>query len=355
MKILFFSDLHAHPFKEGHVLDNGLNSRLVDCISAMEEIYEFALSQNIRHVCFGGDLFHTRRRVDTSAINEVLAVLSEYSDRIKSYFLVGNHDQYDKLGAIHALEPLEYIPNVEVIDKPKWVKLFVKKERVYIFAVPYIHDSKKFFEELKNGVAMLSALSYIHTPYLIGFFHVGIDGTKVGQGKYAYSIDSNIALGDLQTNVWDTVMLGHYHTPQSLAKNVCYIGAQLQHGWADEGEQRGFLVLDTNTNKVTRFVLKGIPKFITVEHPIPDDLEIDSQDFVRVVFNTKPTEEELEDLQKSYPDVTVTVNPVRQDLNRSSISLGDSRREILKKYLRLRRDQTNIKLGTLLKKGMEYV
>ena len=345
MRILAFSDLHAHPFKEGKITEDGFNSRLLDCLSALDTIYDYAERKRVDCILFGGDLFHLRKRLDTSAFNEVFGVISEW--KITTIMLVGNHDQYDRLGQIHSLEAFKELDHVVVIDEPEWHSL---GGSVSVLCLPYIHDGKDFIRIMDEALSEAPA-----NDYKIGLFHVGIDGTKVGQGKYAYTIDSDIALGDLHPDRWDRILSGHYHTPQSIAENVHYIGAPLQHGWADEKENRGFILLDTNTDTLKRLDLDGLPRFVTLPF---EELEtygdvINEDDFVRVIFTETPSESALQEL-KNFGEVTVTVKEERKELNRSGISLGMSKEAILKRYIKLRKEK-GIKPGVLLKHGMKYL
>lgn len=345
MRILIYSDLHAHPFKDGRVLESGLNSRLVDCIDVLRQIHEFAYAENIDVVLFGGDLFHTRKSLDTAAFNEVFTEIS-LQEQINPYVMVpGNHDQYDKLGEIHALEAFGKLRHVHVVNAPRWIDL---GQNVFVYAIPYIHSVSDFLESISDGIATKPK-----NGFCIGLFHVGIDKTKIGQGRYAYRIESDIAIGDLHPEEWDVVFVGHYHTPQSLSDNVHYIGAPLQHGWADEGEDRGFIVFDTDTGVVER-ISADAPRFVTLEFGEEAEEDITEEDYLRIIFTSEPSDVEIAEVEDEWGEVTVAVKKEKAVLQRTEISLADSRRKMLRKYVKVASDG-EFKISTLMKFGKRYI
>lgn len=294
---------------------NGINSRLQDCLDVLTDIYMLARPDFVQCILFGGDLFHTRKRVDTAAYNAVHQVISKGRKRI--YLLPGNHDQYDQLGRIHALQRFE--SPAKVIEGPCWYDL---DNWVYLFAIPYMHDSQDFVDAVTEGIAQKPR----DARFTIALFHVGVDGTKVGSGRYAYTLDSDVALTDLHPSEFDVVLLGHYHTPQQLASNVYYIGAPLQHGWADEGEDRGVMIVDTDTGDVKRIHLTDSPRFMTVQEGQAANAR--PQDFVRVAVEAK-----------------------KKQIKRSGISLSLDRHEMLEEYVKTKGN----KLPKLAKFGKRFV
>jgi DNA repair exonuclease SbcCD nuclease subunit len=56
---------------------------------------------------------------------------------------------------------------------------------------------------------------------------------------------------------------GHYHPHRRVAENATVIGSCMQLNWADEGDERGFLVVDTNAPADFEFIPFVAPRFIT--------------------------------------------------------------------------------------------
>ena len=67
-------------FKEFSSTDNsGVNSRLQACLNVVKQIDLYAIKHDIKHIVFGGDLFHTRPAVDTLTYNLTMGALIDLS------------------------------------------------------------------------------------------------------------------------------------------------------------------------------------------------------------------------------------------------------------------------------------
>ena len=130
MKILIFSDLHAHSFKPySKTLSNGRNSRLQDSLNVLEEIYQYCISYKIDGVLFGGDLFHIRTPITVSTFNPVHEGIAKIKTAVKFMgLLVGNHDQYNKAGNIHSIDTFNSM--VTILDRPGWAMFKAEEEEI---------------------------------------------------------------------------------------------------------------------------------------------------------------------------------------------------------------------------------
>ena len=83
MKVLIFSDAHAHPFKYGakevsiEGYPGSFNSRLVDTVLAIQEMLDYAKSNSIHNVWFCGDLFNVKNDLYTDVFSLVHKVISK--------------------------------------------------------------------------------------------------------------------------------------------------------------------------------------------------------------------------------------------------------------------------------------
>src|SRR5690349_2871410 len=104
-KVLVFSDIHLHVWKNySKILDNGLNSRLVDGINVIKQIENYICNNSIDLVLFTGDFFHVKRQIYVQAFNAAYLAISSLADTgVPIVAIVGNHDQADKSGASHSL------------------------------------------------------------------------------------------------------------------------------------------------------------------------------------------------------------------------------------------------------------
>lgn len=84
MKILFFSDVHAHNYQDFAHYGSGSNSRLEDAVEAVDAITEEAKVRGVDCICFGGDLYHLKNFVDS----QVLRCMFEAFKRMAEVVLV---------------------------------------------------------------------------------------------------------------------------------------------------------------------------------------------------------------------------------------------------------------------------
>lgn len=292
MKVLFLADLHCHPFTAFSTInEDGLNSRLAWTLHVFELVYEHCVTNNISTVCILGDVFHTRGKVDTVTYNAVYRQLKMLVDGgISLYIWVGNHDQSNKNGDEHSLEPFKEFATI--IDKPQELEL----DLGLIWACPYTDDPEQLKDWIKTGVQSVIAdhenltACGIETGMHLLAIHTGITGGKVG--AIAYQMTEELIVDDLVPEAWDLVLMGHYHKHQWLLPNkVAYVGSPIQHDFGDEGDERGFLVVDSVTKSTQFHSLNDVlPTFHTYEVTCEGDLknhEPDPLRYTKMVVKTQ--------------------------------------------------------------------
>jgi DNA repair exonuclease SbcCD nuclease subunit len=327
-KLILFSDLHAHPFKQyATILSNGMNSRLMDAINCIAQVYEHAIAVGADVVLFGGDLFHVRKTIPVVAFNAVYEQMAKFvGSRIPVIMIHGNHDQADRVGNVHSIHAFRSF--LEVIDKPGWNEVrCANGEELQLMAVPYIEN----IPQLQEAVSTPCPHPGAH-KLLLG--HLGIQGAKVG-ADFVYTNPHDAALSDLNVSAFDAVFLGHYHEYQQLASNAWYIGAPLQHNWGDRGSTRGFILYDTETRTHEHIPLTA-PKFVQLAEG--EELVGGQDGFVRLVSSAPWTEVTREaarakmgarSLEIVRPkDASLTATPQRM-----VIDPAQSPEEVLEKYV----------------------
>src|SRR5439155_1777771 len=141
--------------------------------------------------------------------------------------------------------------------------------------VPYDHDTE----------AMRQAIAAFHPqPGKINILtaHCGIRGGKTGS---EYMLDGELTPEDLRPTDFDQIILGHYHEPQQLAPNICYVGSLLQRSFSDVGAPRRALLFDTATGQLESIPLPG-PRFVIVHLTRPLDevpLVAEANTYYRVI------------------------------------------------------------------------
>lgn len=228
----------------------------MDAVNCISQIREHAVAIGADLVLFGGDLFHVRKHIPVRTFNAVYDEMARFSlEKIPIVMIHGNHDQVDKAGDEYSIYAFSSF--LHVVDKPGWVYADgIDKTEYAIMAVPYTED----VEAVKQLVSEPCLNSSAHKIFL---GHFGVQGALVGSDfVYPGTYDPNVT--DLEPDRFDAVFLGHFHKYQKLAENAYYVGAPLQHNWGDTGEERGFLIYDTETC-THEFVPLKAPKFVRID------------------------------------------------------------------------------------------
>jgi len=294
MRVLLFSDLHAHAFKAySTVLPSGRNSRLQDAVNILTEIKTIADQEKVDGILFGGDLFHIRPGAGTMKIPTFNAIFDAVA-RLKigrSFvgLLVGNHDQGDRAGLEHSIYAFGSI--ITVMDQPNWYHFDVNGENLPVFALPSTRHARV------KEIVDLNINEEIDDAILLG--HLPIAGGVVGCNFHMP--DENAAsLDDLRPDYFRRIFLGDFHKPQTLQPGVQYVGATHHHNWGDAGQRRGCLVWDTVSDEVKFHHLTSAPKFVKV--PIKDHGQTEEVqgNFVRVVHSTSVQGSLVDQITEGY-------------------------------------------------------
>ena len=293
MKVLIWSDIHLHNWPYGSTLVNGVNSRLLAGRKVMHQIADFVSTEQVDHIVFGGDLFHTHGIIDSNVLKVAYEGIAEIMEASNCYMdmLVGNHDTATKDMSTHSLHWLNSIPGVRVIDKPTHNDL--ENHADPFSFLPYTEDAdvlKKFFADANEFC----------------FMHQGMVNVPMASGFVVNEIMNYEMIPDHVKHVFT----GHYHPFRLVGEKATVIGSVMQHTWADMGYNRGFLIFDTDTGTI-RHISSHAPEFRTVNmggcgslgDPSHDALWIDRNmfrnDYIRV---TSFDEAHIGNLRKEFLD-----------------------------------------------------
>lgn len=287
MKVLLFSDLHAHAWKPySGILPNGRNSRLQDTINILQQIRFIADSEQVDGILFAGDMFHIRPGLSVMAIPTFNAVFSEIAQlKVNRQFvglLVGNHDQGDKAGREYSIYAFKSI--VTVMDQPGWYTFMSDEAEVLaVLAIPASNDREAMVRSIFTGIKQRQEeinVGDAHRHIMLG--HFGVDGAIVGT-NFVLRDDNLLRVTDLQNHQFEQVFLGDYHEPQQLAPNVRYIGATHHHNWGDVGSERGCIIWDSERGTVHGYKLEA-PRFVKVAYQGGEPpKEVVDDNFVRIL------------------------------------------------------------------------
>lgn len=231
-KICCVSDIHLGV----HQNNSNWHKVLLDWANWLDKELK---SNNIQDIMICGDLFHYR---DEIAVNS-LHVANEFFDILKSYNIVmitGNHDCYYKDNSlVNSLSILKGRPNVYIIDKPEFAKIFDKR-------VSFCPWGTKI-SELK--------------PSDIIFGHFELVNFKMNNFKVCDHGDTP----DDVLNKGKKIITGHFHLREHRKFDngeILYLGNPFQMDFGDAGSTKGWYLLDFNTNETQFFENKKSPVHI---------------------------------------------------------------------------------------------
>jgi DNA repair exonuclease SbcCD nuclease subunit len=168
--------------------------------------------------------------------------------------------------------------------------------------------------------------------------HLGLSGAVTGKRNYV--MQDTFSIDELLPEKFKYVILGHYHKPQLIqgVNNALYTGSPLQHNFNDEGEERGYWVVDTSKRFDMKLVPLDSPKFITLTSDNYKDYDPETnKDFVKVhVSKDKQVVAICDDLHSKVgamdSDIKIEIVKEYKQEGRSDIKVGMSYSDIVKKY-----------------------
>jgi DNA repair exonuclease SbcCD nuclease subunit len=308
MKIATTADWHFHAYKaHSRLLAGRKNSRLVDIERTWFEVVDDACRNGCEMMLVAGDMFNVRGSLRPSVLNSAVACLEYAAGYMPVVFIPGNHDMEDFKGGPTAVDTFEALNHVYVMGGPSVMAL----RDITIVGVPYQNNLEEFTKVAK-GIPE-------RKPDII-MCHQGID-SLAPKGVPAHGFTVEAMQGVFGNDV--PIVCGHYHKPGQDA-NVIQIGAPLQHNFGDEGQQRGYWVIDLDpTDGAWGFEFRDIslaPKFITVtegmEAPIIDG------DFVRVKASSASSASKLAKCIEGAGDISVVIEREYAAAHEETISVG---------------------------------
>ena len=272
MKFIFFTDSHFHLFTNYAKPDKFYpNDRFREQIEALQKVFDIAKEEKAT-VIFGGDLFHKRNAVDTRVYNEVFKVFARNQD-VDVLLLRGNHDATtNSVYTDSSIDTFDYLPNVSVFTSFG----VAEKNNVNIIFTAYGDETEEIKDYIKDNVQEGKV------NILVG--HLGVEGSLTGKGSHR--LEGAFGYQDLQPELYDFILLGHYHRRQYFQNpNHFYGGSLMQQSFSDEQEANGVHLIDTE-KMTTEFIPIKTRKFIIVQGDnIPENIEelVEQGHFIRFI------------------------------------------------------------------------
>ena len=299
MRILHFSDLHIGVENYGQTdPETGLSTRLADFLSSLDEVVEYALTEDVDLVLLAGDAYKGRDPSQTHQreFAKRLSRLSEAS--IPSFLLVGNHDLPNAISRATAVEIFQtlQVPYLQVGSNLQNYTIPTKSGPLQILAVPWPRRSGILSREESRGLTIEEVRQAVQDRMTQAIYaraesldpdvpailtgHVTINGATVGTERSMMLGQDHVLLaGDIGRPQVDYVALGHIHKHQILRNEnpfMAYSGSLQRVDFSEEGDDKGFCVVDLDPaapqgKRLTDFDFHRLDarRFVTVDVTVP--------------------------------------------------------------------------------------
>jgi len=273
LKILHFADLHLGVESYGRLdPDIGLSTRLLDFLSALDLVIDYALGNKVDLVLFCGDAYKTREPTQTQQREFAKRVNRLSTSGIPIFLLIGNHDLPNAIGRATTTEIFDTlaVKNVYVSNRPDIYRIPTNSGVVQIASLPWLRRSALLSKEETKNLGfdqinqrlqqILTNIVAANIPKLdpalpsILAAHVWVTGAQVGSERsMTIGQEHALLLSNVAHPAFDYIALGHIHKHQVLSDNppVIYSGSLERLDFSEEEDNKGFYLVEIQQDKET--------------------------------------------------------------------------------------------------------
>jgi len=273
LKILHFADLHLGVESYGRIDPaTGLSSRLLDFLSTLDQVVDYALENKVDLVLFCGDAYKSREPSQTQQREFARRINRLSTNGVPIFLLVGNHDLPNAIGRATTTEIFDTltIKNVYVSNRPDIYHIPTNSGTVQIASLPWLRRSalltkdesknlnfaqinQRLGEVLTNIIEANTSKLDPGLPSILAA-HVWVSGAQVGSERLmTIGQEHVLLLSNVAKPAFDYIALGHIHKHQILSQNppVVYSGSLERLDFSEEEDDKGFYVVDIEPDKET--------------------------------------------------------------------------------------------------------
>ncbi len=266
MKIIHFADLHLGVESYGRIDPaSGLSSRLLEFLSALDRLTDFALKNKVDLVLFCGDAYKSRDPSQTQQREFARRISRLSSSGIPILLLVGNHDLPNAIGRATTTEIFDTlaVKSVYVANHPDVYKIPTPSGIIQVVSLPWLRrsallsreDAKNLdfdqlslkMQEVLTGIINIRAKELDPKLPAVLAAHVWVSGARIGSEKsMTIGQEHILLLSNVANPAFDYIALGHIHKHQVLSHNppVAYAGSLGRLDFSDEGDDKGFYLVE---------------------------------------------------------------------------------------------------------------
>jgi hypothetical protein len=201
---------------------------------------------------------------------------------------------------------------------------WIEQDEVYVYASPYTRRVKERNQEIAEA-------SIAQNSRTIFLGHQDIIGVNYGGYVVEHGLDP-----DMLKDKFHFSFVGHCHDKLQVRDRVWSVGAPMEHNFSDEAKEHGFYILDTKDQMSVEFIVNSMsPRFHTLHYGDGIDTKFvgdPEKDFYRVILDGVDEPEEV----KSIRYKRVMKRPSQGGAKRTTISMADSTKDIIEKYVEAR-------------------
>lgn len=239
-----------------------------------------------------------------SLFGEILKELA--SRKVKSFFILGNHDSrrtalhkfFLELGGIHIIDDLRYFINPYVITDGSGTEIHLyflpylspyEMEEIFLqygFVLDGVH---KFYtgEFLKN---IMKQFTVRRPAIFIG--HFAIAGFELaGEELSIRGLSLDYVIEEERFSDFDILFLGHLHSPQVRNHRIFYPGAPLPYSFETADVKRGIFLIEIlggNVNHYEFIELTSPYRLLTIEDTFSEILKMpETDDFLKIILTDR--------------------------------------------------------------------
>ena len=354
LRILVWSDLHAHPWQENVGDVNIKAARALWVQALLRRLQQEVRKQKADIVIFCGDMFESKRTLRSTFTGDVFAGLARLHAVVPCYYVAGNHDWATSSKTVLSgiienarqsipMQEGQWSTQQQAVDPAAHTRLVINGITLRL---------QPFTVFGKNGGDVDCNLIFCHHD-IKGFSHA--DGV-VSDATSANFPVRLLALSKSRL----AIINGHYHIPTARkgtgkALPIINVGAPVSHNWGDlektqQEYNRGFLLLDvyeddeqkTRSLVATRLTIGNVfPRFF-----VEGDSRIDNHpQYGGIAHYVRPQFVVEEETETSATDKKTT--------NRIA---GTNNRLAVGEYLRQKRPELKgPAFSAYLKKGLQLL
>lgn len=325
LRVLHFADAHIDIANYGrHDPDTALPIRVMDFLSALDQIIGTAVEEKVDLVIFAGDVYKDRNPQPTFQQAWGKRMMRLSANKIPTVLLVGNHDVAPAAGRAHTLQEFGTfeVPYIHIADRIKLLKPDDLGLPIQIITVPWISRSQLMTRAQTTGKSLGEVFQLIEDKVteaieerileadsqlpLVLTAHASVQGAHYGSER-AVMLGHELVLSGSVVNDkrLDYVALGHIHKHQSLSGNrqppIVYPGSIERIDFGEAKEKKGFVLAEiTKGHAEWRFVPLKTRRFIDLS---PETTSADTfmDDILTQLPSSNDTLGAICRVQLSYP------------------------------------------------------